>query len=192
MSTPRQSPWQKLYFSPNCNEKLVNGPPLGQSCLYALFGGWPIRSRLENARLRGPSHNSAASTMPAFPRRRSASGALDEAGQCTTRDGRPALSLSAHAHDRILKVARTRWPERRWLYSSYGAQLSIRDSAKCRRLIEPPWYQGRWRDRFALTSDQNTKAASTTTDPVIACPLRSEEPLLGKVATASFAMTPTT
>jgi hypothetical protein len=50
-----------------------------------------------------------------------------------------------------------RWPERRWLYSSYGAQLSIRDSVQCRRLIESPWYQARWGDRFALTSDQNTK-----------------------------------
>ena len=51
----------------------------------------------------------------------------------------------------------TRWPERRWLYSSYGAQLSIRDSVKCRRLIESVWYQQRWGGRFALTSDQNTK-----------------------------------
>src|SRR5437016_131595 len=50
-----------------------------------------------------------------------------------------------------------RYPQRRWLYSSYGAQLSIRDSVKCRRLIESPWYQQRWGDRFALTSDQNTK-----------------------------------
>ena len=50
-----------------------------------------------------------------------------------------------------------RWPERRWLYSSYAAQLSILDSVKCRRLIESPWYQARWGDRFALTSDQNTK-----------------------------------
>ena len=50
-----------------------------------------------------------------------------------------------------------RSPERRWLYSSYGAQLSIRDSVKCRRLIESSWYQQRWADRFALTSDQNTK-----------------------------------
>ena len=48
-------------------------------------------------------------------------------------------------------------PERRWLYSSYAASLSIRDSVKCRRLIESPWYQSRWGDRFALTSDQNTK-----------------------------------
>src|SRR6266849_5438596 len=50
-----------------------------------------------------------------------------------------------------------RCPERRWLYSSYGAQLSIRDSIKCRRLIESPWYRQRWADCFALTSDQNTK-----------------------------------
>jgi predicted phage terminase large subunit-like protein len=50
-----------------------------------------------------------------------------------------------------------RFPERRWLYSSYGAQLSIRDSVKCRRLIESPWYQALWGDRYSLTSDQNTK-----------------------------------
>ncbi len=37
-----------------------------------------------------------------------------------------------------------RWPERRWLYSSYAATLSIRDSVKCRRLIESPWYRARW------------------------------------------------
>jgi hypothetical protein len=50
-----------------------------------------------------------------------------------------------------------RWPERRWLYSSYAGSLSIRDSVKCRRLIESPWYRERWGGRFALTSDQNTK-----------------------------------
>lgn len=48
-------------------------------------------------------------------------------------------------------------PERRWLYSSYAAQLSIRDSVKCRRLIESPWYQRNWGALFSLTSDQNTK-----------------------------------
>src|SRR3982751_4272074 len=47
-----------------------------------------------------------------------------------------------------------RFPERRWLYSSYAASLSIRDSVNCRRLIESPWYQQRWSDRFALNSDQ--------------------------------------
>lgn len=50
-----------------------------------------------------------------------------------------------------------RSPERRWLFSSYAAQLSIRDSVKCRRLLESPWYQRNWGDRFALTGDQNTK-----------------------------------
>jgi predicted phage terminase large subunit-like protein len=50
-----------------------------------------------------------------------------------------------------------RWPERRWLYSSYAASLSIRDSVNCRRLIESRWYQRRWGHVFSLTSDQNTK-----------------------------------
>ena len=62
-----------------------------------------------------------------------------------------------------------RFPERRLLYSSYAAPLSIRDSVKCRTLIESPWYQGRWGDRFSLTGDQNTKAGSRTTAPVIGC-----------------------
>src|ERR1700730_12559981 len=51
-----------------------------------------------------------------------------------------------------------RCPQRRWLFSSYGASLSIRDSVKCRRLIESPWYQTNWGDRFSLTGDQNAKA----------------------------------
>jgi predicted phage terminase large subunit-like protein len=48
-------------------------------------------------------------------------------------------------------------PERRWLYSSYAASLTIRDSVKCRRLIESPWYRARWGYIFSLTSDQNAK-----------------------------------
>ena len=51
-----------------------------------------------------------------------------------------------------------RWPERRWLFSSYAFGLSMRDSLKCRRLIESPWYQSLWGDRYALTLDQNTKS----------------------------------
>jgi predicted phage terminase large subunit-like protein len=51
----------------------------------------------------------------------------------------------------------TRWPERRWLYSSYAATLSLRDSVKCRRLIESPWYRARWGHVFLLTGDQNAK-----------------------------------
>src|SRR5262245_5883031 len=50
-----------------------------------------------------------------------------------------------------------RFPQRRWLYSSYAASLGIRDSVNCRRLIESPWYQRRWGRVFKLNSDQNTK-----------------------------------
>ena len=52
----------------------------------------------------------------------------------------------------------TRWPERRWLYSSYAANLSSRDSLVCRRLIESSWYRARWGHIFVLTGDQNVKA----------------------------------
>lgn len=48
-------------------------------------------------------------------------------------------------------------PQRRWLYSSYAQRLSTRDSLKCRRLIQSPWYQRNWGDRFQLTGDQNEK-----------------------------------
>ena len=43
------------------------------------------------------------------------------------------------------------------MFASYASSLAIRDSVKCRRLIESPWYQSMWGNRFALTSDQNTK-----------------------------------
>lgn len=51
----------------------------------------------------------------------------------------------------------TRRPETRFLFSSYAQKLSTRDSLKCRRILESPWYQERWGERFALTSDQNEK-----------------------------------
>jgi predicted phage terminase large subunit-like protein len=44
------------------------------------------------------------------------------------------------------------------LFASYADKLSLRDSVKCRRLIESPWYQARWGHRFQLTTDQNTKS----------------------------------
>lgn len=44
-----------------------------------------------------------------------------------------------------------------FLFASYAESLALRDSVKTRRLIESPWYQSLWRNRFALTSDQNTK-----------------------------------
>ena len=70
----------------------------------------------------------------------------------------------------ITSVAFPAWtwaqPERRptsgpgvqFLHASYAQQLTLRDSVKCRRLIESPWYQGYWGERFKLNSDQNTKS----------------------------------
>lgn len=48
-----------------------------------------------------------------------------------------------------------------FLYASYADKLSLRDSVKCRRLIESPWYQKRWSNRYQLTTDQNTKSRFT-------------------------------
>lgn len=48
-------------------------------------------------------------------------------------------------------------PEHKWLFSSYAGSLSVRDSLKCRRLIDSDWYQERWGDKYRLTTDQNAK-----------------------------------
>ena len=48
-------------------------------------------------------------------------------------------------------------PSFRWLFSSYSSQLSMRDSVKCRRIIQSAWYQQRWGHVFRLTTDQNVK-----------------------------------
>jgi hypothetical protein len=52
----------------------------------------------------------------------------------------------------------TSGPSVQFLHASYAQQLSLRDSVKCRRLIESPWYQSLWGDRFHLLGDQNTKS----------------------------------
>lgn len=49
-------------------------------------------------------------------------------------------------------------PQTRWMFGSYDADLSIRDAVKTRDIIQSPWYQARWGDRFALKSDQNVKS----------------------------------
>ena len=55
-----------------------------------------------------PSSSAAASTMPAFPSRLLRKlCALDEAGERTLEMAVRRMGLSARAHDRILKVART-------------------------------------------------------------------------------------
>lgn len=49
------------------------------------------------------------------------------------------------------------FPERRWLFAAYASSLSIRDSLKCRRLIQSPWFQENWSSKFQLGPDQNEK-----------------------------------
>lgn len=56
------------------------------------------------------------------------------------------------------KRSPTSGPNVQFLHASYANQLSLRDSVKCRRLIESAWYQTLWGDRFSLNSDQNTKS----------------------------------
>jgi len=51
----------------------------------------------------------------------------------------------------------TSGPGVQFLHASYAQQLSLRDSVKCRRLIESPWYQKLWGPRYKLSPDQNTK-----------------------------------
>lgn len=53
-------------------------------------------------------------------------------------------------------------PDTQWLFASYAANLAIRDSVRCRRVIESPWYQGHWGDTVRLSSDQNTKSRFET------------------------------
>jgi len=51
----------------------------------------------------------------------------------------------------------TKQPDKKFLYASYASSLSVRDSVKCRRLIDSNWYQDHFGDAFDLTSDQNQK-----------------------------------
>ena len=50
-----------------------------------------------------------------------------------------------------------RHPHREFLFASYSQDLSVRDSVRCRNVIQSPLYQARWGDRFRLQDDQNTK-----------------------------------
>lgn len=55
------------------------------------------------------------------------------------------------------EVAPLSGPHVQFLFTSYAQTLSERDSVKTRRLIQSPWYQNLWGDRFQLLGDQNAK-----------------------------------
>lgn len=62
----------------------------------------------------------------------------------------------------LISIAFPAWvwirnPSERFLCSSYALQLANRDSRYCRTLIQSPWYQARWSNRYQLLKDQNTK-----------------------------------
>ncbi len=65
-----------------------------------------------------------------------------------------------------------RWPEKRGIFSSYAHDLAVRDSLRCRDIIDSPWYQenfvrGEWtvspegelavEEGWSLSEDQNRK-----------------------------------
>lgn len=48
-------------------------------------------------------------------------------------------------------------PSTRYVSASYSEALTVRDNRRARTLIQSPWYQKLWGDRYALVSDQNAK-----------------------------------
>ena len=51
----------------------------------------------------------------------------------------------------------TKEPSRKFLFLSYGEDLVIRDTGKCKRLIQSEWYQQRFGVQLAFTPDTSTK-----------------------------------
>jgi predicted phage terminase large subunit-like protein len=51
-----------------------------------------------------------------------------------------------------------RAPSKPWMFTSHDADLATEHSVKRRTLIESPWFQQRWGDRFRLATDQNVKS----------------------------------
>jgi len=82
---------------------------------------------------------------------------------CPPRIGKSSLSSVAFPAWAWAQPIRshTSGPVVPFLFASYNDKLSLRDSVKCRRLIESAWYQERWGSRFQLTTDQNTKSRFT-------------------------------
>ena len=68
-----------------------------------------------------------------------------------------------HSKSTVVAVMWPAWewiwqPSTQWLFATYAQTLTLRDSVKCRRLIQSPWYQEHFGDSFMLSSDLNQKA----------------------------------
>jgi predicted phage terminase large subunit-like protein len=67
-----------------------------------------------------------------------------------------------HTKTLIVSVIWPAWnwlrdPTKRYLCASYDLGLSLEHAMKMRRLIESPWFQERWSERFKMTGDQDAK-----------------------------------
>lgn len=67
-----------------------------------------------------------------------------------------------HTKSTIVAVMWPAWewtwnPSTQWLFATYASNLTLRDSVKCRRLIQSPWYEQNFSDSFQLSSDLNQK-----------------------------------
>ncbi len=67
-----------------------------------------------------------------------------------------------HSKSTICAVMWPAWewtwqPHIQWLFATYALDLTLRDSVKCRRLIQSPWYQERWGHVYHLSGDLNQK-----------------------------------
>lgn len=51
----------------------------------------------------------------------------------------------------------SKMPHKQFLFSAYSDSLAIRDSVKCRTLIQSNWYKYRWGKKVRLKADHNTK-----------------------------------
>jgi predicted phage terminase large subunit-like protein len=78
------------------------------------------------------------------------------------------ISISPRsAKSTLVSVAFPAWlwarrPQARILSGSHSASLAVRDAVRMRRLIESPWYQRAWGDRFRMAGDQNAKLRMET------------------------------
>lgn len=49
-------------------------------------------------------------------------------------------------------------PEWRGLFSAYAGDLALRDSVRCRSILEHPWYRSTFQPQWELSGDQNAKS----------------------------------
>jgi predicted phage terminase large subunit-like protein len=53
-------------------------------------------------------------------------------------------------------------PDLRYVSAAYNLDLTVRDNRRTRSLIQSPWYQALWGDRYQLVGDQNAKTRFDT------------------------------